>query len=288
MNYFELKEILVKQFEDAGISEMSDIDWIMVEVTKIKRSMLPLAGNFSNTQIEEILEAGRKRAEHIPIGLIFGRTEFYGREFKVSNDTLIPRLDTEILIDEFLKETKNTIDFYKVNKESFSNYKPSILDIGTGSGAIAITLKKETNFDVYAIDISQKALEKAKENAKLNDADITFIQSDLFENIDNLKVDFIVSNPPYIKSDVVLTLEREVKDNEPILALDGGEDGLDFYRKITTEAKNHLNQNGMLFFEIGYDQADAVVDLMKANFDDIKVVKDYGGNDRVVYGKLRS
>ena len=186
------------------------------------------------------------------------------------------------MIDEFLKVTKDL-----KSKTVSDNFTPTVLDVGTGSGAIAVTIQKETNFDVCAVDISEKALEIAKKNALNLGAKVDFIHSNLFENIKDLKVDFIVSNPPYIKSDVLLTLDKEVKDNEPILALDGGTDGLDFYRKITLEAKNHLNENGMLFFEIGFDQAKEVSELMQANFENVTVIKDYGNNDRVVYGKLR-
>ena len=298
MNYFELKKNLVKQFEDAGISETADIDWIIVEITGKKRSQLPFYGEFSEVELEKINDAAAKRLRHIPLGLIFGKSSFYGREFVVTNDTLIPRLDTEILIDEFLKVTesknvKDAVEFlqkHSINENQNLNFIkniPSVLDIGTGSGAIAVTIQKETGFNVTAVDISQKALEIAKKNAKNLGANVEFIHSNLFSNIQEIKVDYIVSNPPYIKSDVVKTLDVEVRDNEPILALDGGEDGLYFYREIVSKSINHLKENGMLFFEIGYDQAEEVSLLMQSDFEDIKVVKDYGNNDRVVYGRLR-
>lgn len=298
MNYFELKKTLVKQFEEAGISETADIDWIMVEVTGKKRSMLPFYGEFSEGKLAKISDAVSKRINHIPLGLIFGKSSFYGRDFAVTNDTLIPRLDTEILIDEFLRVTENenlkdATEFIQ-KFASDENQKlnlikniPSVLDIGTGTGAIAITIQKETGFNVTAVDISLKALDVAKKNAENLGAKVEFIHSNLFSNIQEIKVDYIVSNPPYIKSDVVATLDSEVKDHEPILALDGGKDGLDFYREIVVKSKDHLNEGGMLFFEIGYDQAEEVSLLMQSNFEDIKVVKDYGNNDRVVYGRLR-
>ena len=249
-------------------------------------------------ELEKINDAAAKRLRHIPLGLIFGKSSFYGREFVVTNDTLIPRLDTEILIDEFLKVTesknvKDAVEFlqkHSINENQNLNFIkniPSVLDIGTGSGAIAVTIQKETGFNVTAVDISQKALEIAKKNAKNLGANVEFIHSNLFSNIQEIKVDYIVSNPPYIKSDVVKTLDVEVRDNEPILALDGGEDGLYFYREIVSKSINHLKENGMLFFEIGYDQAEEVSLLMQSDFEDIKVVKDYGNNDRVVYGRLR-
>ena len=275
MKFAELKSIYVKKFNENGIEEKSDIDWIVVEITGQKRSMLPLLDDFSEEEQSKIELALEKRLQHIPLGLIFGQSEFYGRKFFVTNDTLIPRLDTEVLIEEML------------DIETFSK-NSSVLDIGTGSGAIAITLNLERGCKTYAVDISDKALEVARRNAENLGASVELISSDLFSNISELKVNFIVSNPPYICSSVIAELDKEVKDNEPILALDGGEDGLDYYRKIIAQAKDHLNKNGMLFFEIGYDQGKAVSDLMKADFCDIKVVKDYGDNDRVVYGRLKN
>jgi release factor glutamine methyltransferase len=137
-----------------------------------------------------------------------------------------------------------------------------------------------------AVDKSLDALEVAKENATLNDANVSFIESDLFANVKD-KYDLIVSNPPYIKTSIIDTLQKEVKDNEPMMALDGGEDGLDFYKKIIKEAKNYLNKDGYIAFEIGFDQAKEVSDLLEQNeYKDIKVIKDFGSNDRVVIAKI--
>lgn len=274
MKYFELKKEFEKLFSDAKIEETSDIDWIIVEITGRSRSMLPFF-EISDEEYEKILEAINLRLKHIPIGYIFGKTDFYGRDFFVTNDTLIPRIDTEILIESIVKKIKD------------EERVCSILDIGTGSGAIAITIQKETNSKVTAVDISEKALFVAQKNAKNLDSDVEFIKSDLFKNLKNQKFDFIVSNPPYIKSSVIEVLEPEVRLNEPILALDGGESGLKFYEKIIFDAKNYLTKKGYLFFEIGFDQANEVSSLMEKDFEDIKVIKDYSNNDRVVYGRLR-
>lgn len=273
LDYFELKRNLEKSFEKAGIEETADIDWIMVEVTGKSRSMLPLHGKFSTEETKQIMDAVEKRLKHIPLAYIFGKTNFYGYDLEVNQNVLIPRLDTEILIE-------------KVKNDIISNKKAvSVLDIGTGSGAIAIVLQKETGANVTAVDVSPKALEVAKRNAEKNNAEIKFIHSNVFENVVG-KFDFIVSNPPYIETEVVKGLEKEVVDNEPILALDGGEDGLDFYREIVEKAPNFLNEGGKLYFEIGYNQAEAVSGLMKDKFKNIQVFKDYGDNDRVVSGEI--
>ena len=275
LGYRELRRNLEKSFEKAGITEFADIDWIMVEVNGKSRSMLQFIEQFSSDEMNKIMAAVEKRLKHIPLGYIFGKSYFYGREFIVNENVLIPRLDTEVLVEKLVEDIKT------------QNGKVSVLDIGTGSGAIIIATKKETDAKCYAVDVSEKALEVAKENAKLNNAEIEFIKSDLFENISNLKVDYIVSNPPYIETEVVKTLEPEVVLNEPNLALDGGEDGLDFYRKIVKDSKNHLNKKGRLYFEIGYNQGESVSSLMKDDFENIEVIKDYGGNDRVVKGVLK-
>ncbi len=275
MKCLELKEKLKTLFEANGIDDFADIDWIMVEVLETQRSMLPFYGEVSTEKEKLIMQAIDKRLKHMPIAYIFGKTNFYGYDLKVNENVLIPRLDTEVLVEKLVEDIKT------------QSGKVSVLDIGTGSGAIIIATKKETDANCYAVDISEKALMIAKENAELNNAQIEFVKSDLFENISNLKVDFIVSNPPYIETEVVKTLEPEVVSNEPNLALDGGEDGLDFYRIIIKNAKKHLNKKGCLYFEIGYNQGESVSALMKDDFEYVEVIKDYGGNDRVVKGVLK-
>lgn len=275
MRYIDLKKKVQKLFEESGVQELADIDWIAVHFLNVSRSFLPFVENISSEDEAKIMDAVQKRIKHIPLGYIFNETEFFGRKFYVDKNVLIPRLDTEVLIEKIINDIKN-LDF-----------QPSVLDIGTGSGAIAITIKKETGTKVTAVDISPEALLVAKQNAKQNDADIVFVQSNLFEKLSGRKFDIIVSNPPYIESSVIASLSPEVAENEPILALDGGVDGLDFYRKIIMSAKEHLNKNGRIYFEIGYNQAKAVSKLLEANFEDIEVLKDYEGNDRVVLAKLR-
>ena len=273
LGYRELRKNLEIAFKKAGITEFADIDWIMVEVTGKSRSMLQFVEQFSSDEMSKIMNAVEKRLKHIPLGYIFGKSYFFGREFKVDENVLIPRQDTEILIEKICDDIKS-------KKENVS-----VLDIGTGSGAIAITIQKETGANVVAVDVSDGALEIAKHNANKLEADVEFVKSNLFENVKE-QFDFIVSNPPYIESSVIETLDDEVKLNEPILALDGGEDGLDFYRKIVEQSPKYLNKGGKLYFEIGYNQADALKQLMKDKFKNVCVYKDYGNNDRVVVGEI--
>lgn len=230
-------------------------------------------------EADKFLEFINRRCAGEPFAYITGYKEFMKLNFKVNSNVLIPREDTEILVQEILSRT-NLNDF-----KALENIK--ILDMCTGSGCIAISLAKYIeNADVTAIDISKKAIEVAKENAIINDVEVHFIESNLFENIQDQKFDSIVSNPPYIKKEVIPSLQVEVK-REPIIALDGGISGLDFYEKITSEASNYLTENGILAFEIGYDQGKSVSEIMKHNgLRNVITIKDLSGNDRVVIGEM--
>ncbi|KAA5805547.1 peptide chain release factor N(5)-glutamine methyltransferase, partial [Thermoanaerobacterium thermosaccharolyticum] len=198
---------------------------------------------------------------------------FMGLIFNVSPSVLIPRNDTEILVEEVLKRLKSG---------------DTVLDIGTGSGAIAVSIAKYKDVKVYAVDISDEALEVAKENACENGVSdkVIFIKSDLFSSIPkDIKFDLIVSNPPYIRSNEINELQEEVK-REPKIALDGGEDGLTFYRRIVKDSINYIKFGGIIAFEVGFNQAWDVKDiLIDSGYSDIEVVKDLQGIDRVVLGK---
>ena len=228
--------------------------------------------NVDERSVERFKNNIQNFLEGIPIQYINNKAYFMGLEFYVDENVLIPRCDTEILVEEIIKIIK---------KDSLLK----ILDLCTGSGAIAISLKKYlNNIEIMASDISDKALMVARKNASKIGVDVKFIESDLFNNI-NGKFDLIVSNPPYIKKSVIPSLDKQVR-NEPILALDGGKDGLNFYRKISYDAKKFLNNNGYLCFEIGYDQRKDVEDILLQNgYINIYSKKDYGGNDRIIICK---
>lgn len=217
----------------------------------------------------EFISRIEKRKKHIPLQYIINKQNFYGLDLYVNESVLIPRYDTENIVDCIVKDFEGSKDI-------------SVLDLCTGSGCIAISLKKNGFKKVFALDISDKALEVAKHNAYIHNADITFIKSDLYKELPNdIRFDLIVSNPPYIRTGEIEKLDDEVKDFEPKLALDGGKDGLDFYKKILNLSKDFIIKNGSLYFEIGYDQAKDVVDLAKKEgYYNIKIIKDLSGKDR--------
>lgn len=214
-----------------------------------------------------------------PMNYVLGYSYFYGYKFVVNKDVLIPRPETEELVCLILSKYD----------EYFKGQKINICDVGTGSGAIAISLaKEESNLNVYASDISNEAIEVAKLNAKNNDVNINFMCGSMLDPYieNNIKVDILVSNPPYIKQDEVL--EASVVDHEPHVALFGGQDGLKFYREIFENAHRIINEKGMLFFEIGYDQKENLTSLAKQYFENahIEVFKDINGKDRMLFIKL--
>ncbi len=221
------------------------------------------------SKYEELLSRREKRE---PVAYILGKWDFMGLSFIVSKDVLIPEQDTEVLVEEALRYCEDGM---------------RVLDLCTGSGCIALSILNYTN-DTNAVctDISEDALVVAKNNAKsLGFTDrAEFIKTDLFPDEGTGKFDVIVSNPPYIETAVIDTLAPEVKDYEPMLALDGSSDGLAFYRRIVSKAGEYLFSSGYLIMEIGYDQAEAVKALLTENgkYHDIEVIKDYAGNDRVV------
>ena len=265
--------------EQRGIdSPLLDAELFMSEALGVSRMSLLLEPDREVTEAEKkrYFEMLEKRGKNVPAQYILGRCEFMSLDFCVNENVLIPRPDTEILVETVLEKAKET----GIN---------SITDIGTGSGCIAVSLAKYGIDRVKAVDISPKALETAAKNAALNGiADkIEFLQADaLSPNFEINNVDAVVSNPPYIETDIIPTLMKEVKDYEPMNALDGGSDGLVFYRAITKSAAKGLKKGGYVFYEIGYNQGKAVSDILKAEgFEDINIVKDLSGLDRVVYGR---
>ena len=280
MNYRECFEKGKGALADAGIEEAAlDARLLLEHICGTDRNTLRVHGDRTVSPEEEkqYLDAVERRSRRIPLQQITGQQEFMGLPFWVNSNVLIPRQDTEVLVEEVLKHTHDGM---------------RILDMCTGSGCILISILHYSNdCEGLGVDISSPALEVAEENAERllsgrTGVSARFLQSDLFEAVDG-KYDILVSNPPYIRSAVVDTLMPEVKDYEPRIALDGEEDGLVFYRRILSDCKKNLKKGGMLFFEIGYDQAEAVKGMMEqAGFLEVTVKKDFGGLDRVVFGTL--
>lgn len=274
MTYREAIRFGESVLSDAQIEDAKIDAWLLLEmVCRIDRNFyyMHMEEDMQEEQVSEYEIAVKKRAEHIPLQYIIGETEFMGLRFKVNSSVLIPRQDTETLVEEALKVVKPGM---------------KVLDLCTGSGCVIVSiLHNARDVKGYATDISKQALNVAKENAKLNDAAVNFERSDLFDNVTG-SFDIIVSNPPYIRTEEIVKLMPEVSHFEPMEALDGKEDGLYFYRKIIAECADYLNPEGRILFEIGYDQGDAVSGLLReAGFQEISVIKDLAHNDRVVTGR---
>lgn len=253
-----------KVFKENGV-DYSDAEWLVSTIAGKKRSELTgNADKISPSVVEKINAAVNERLTGRPLWYVLGTCDFYGYELYVDERALIPRPETEQLCERAIGS---------INKDS------EVLDLCTGSGAIAIVLKLKTGASVTATDISDDALSLARKNAEKLGADVEFLQGDLFAATEK-RFDVIVSNPPYVRSKDIDGLQKEISF-EPRIAFDGGEDGLEIYRRIAAGAKSHLKENGKLFLEIGYDQKDAITDLF-ADFSSVETFKDYGGNDRIV------
>lgn len=262
-------ENLKKKFRSSSVDE-TDAEWIVSIVTGIKRSELGGDSRVKSSHIDKIGELAAERIKGKPLSYVLGNADFYGYEIKVDERVLIPRPETEELVSEVLKVVKNT---------------DKVLDLCTGSGAIALVINKKSGASVTATDISEAALEVAKENFKQFDAAVETRLIDLYGDLSE-KFDIIVSNPPYIKTEEIDTLDKEVKDYEPRIALDGGEDGLDFYRRICEGAKQRLNEHGKLFLEAGYGEAEEIKKMLENDFN-VEIIKDISGIDRIIKAELK-
>lgn len=273
-----------QSLQKAGVEEYDLDAWYLLEhvtgITKASYYMEP-EHPMHDQEEREYLELIRKRSTRIPLQHLTGVQEFMGLEFLVNEHVLIPRQDTETLVEEAIQVMRP---------------KMKILDMCTGSGCIVLSILKMCREKYYmtelqgiGADVSEEALKVARENGRRLEVPVTWIQSDLFAKIpEEEKYDVIVSNPPYIETAVIDTLQEEVRLHDPYIALDGKEDGLYFYRRIISEAGKYLKPQGKLMFEIGCEQAKAVEELMKnAGYEQITVKKDLAGLDRVVYGTLQ-
>ena len=255
-----------EQLKKNGIDEPAEAEWIVSIILSVPRDQVDTADTVSFENFKKIDRLVKERITGRPLWYCIGDTDFYGYTIKVDERVLIPRPETELLVENALKY---------VDKDK------TVLDLCTGSGAIAIAINKKTQAKVTASDVSEKALILAKNNAEFNGAEVEFVESDMFSNLQGRKFDLIVSNPPYIKSGEIKELQTEVKSFEPILALDGGLDGLDYYRIISKNAKDYLTENGVLFLECGYDQAEQVKALLNG-FKKVEIIKDYENIDRII------
>jgi len=278
--YNQLIHKYSKTFSDKGLSTNMLKAFIFELCNEEKVNLYLEMDKEALKTIEEKFEKGVQRLlNDEPMNYVLGYSYFYGYKMLVNKDVLIPRYETEELVGLILSKYDEFMPKAKID----------LCDVGTGSGAIGIALKKEeANMNVYASDISLEALEMAKNNAKLNDAKITYFCGSMLDPYieNNIKVDILVSNPPYIKNDE--TLENSVKDYEPHVALFGGDDGLKFYREIFEKAHLILKEKAMLFFEMGYDQKENLTTLAKNYFPngEIEVFKDINGKDRMLMIKL--
>ena len=274
MQYAKLYQIGKEQLQKAGITDAElDARLLLEFICHTDRNALYAHGDqeIEDEKMQDFLQLIEKRAVHIPLQHLTGEQNFMGLDFLVNEHVLIPRQDTEILVEEIMRDLHDGI---------------RILDMCTGSGCILLSLLHYSNdCSGVGVDVSEDALAVARQNAdRLAEKQAVFIQSDLFEKVEG-SFDLIVSNPPYIRSQEIAGLMPEVREHEPHLALDGKDDGLHFYREIIKGAMPHLKRGGQLFFEIGYDQGEAVQALLAENgYTEIAVVKDYAGLDRVVYG----
>ncbi len=272
------KEILNSAREVLKAHNIADADvdawYLLAHVLNINRAdfILQREQSISEEKAREYMELIHFRACHTPLQYLTKTQEFMGLEFIVNDNVLIPRQDTECLVEEVLKVSKD--------KE--------ILDLCTGSGCIIISLAVLGNIKKgTAVDLSEEALAVAKENAARLGSDVTFIKSDLYDQVEGL-FDIIVSNPPYIKTSEYLELMPEVRDHEPAMALEAGPDGLEFYRRIVSGLSTYLRKDGWIFFEIGCNQGKEVADLLqKEGFQEIQIKQDLSGLDRMVSGRYR-
>ncbi|MHB8905304.1 MAG: peptide chain release factor N(5)-glutamine methyltransferase [Melioribacteraceae bacterium] len=282
LTVLESLKLSTEYLEKKGIeSARLNAELLLAEILNCKRLDLYLKFDqpLKENEVDIYREWISRRGKFEPLQYIIGKVEFFGLQFKVTHDVLIPRSETEILVEEVINFAKDK-----------SGLK--ILDIGTGSGNIPIALAKNlTNAEIISVDVSTKAIEVAKENALLNSVEskVEFILSDINHfKIETGLFDIVISNPPYVSAEEYPSLQKEIVEYEPSIALTDSNDGLDFYRTIAEKSKSFLKKEGKIFFEIGKEQFDDVEKiLLKNNFLNIKITKDYQQIERVISGELK-
>lgn len=265
-------DIAKKMLKDCDIKNIQDAEHIMASVLEIESAELSSISQLTKSQAKKFMKGIKQRCKHVPLDKIIGYTDFLNVRIPFEKSTLTPRQETEILTEMIVKDIHGK--------------KLEVLDLCSGSGCIGLAIAKNSECNVTLSDISKKAIKSSMKNAAINDIKVNYILSDMFNSIPS-KYDIIVCNPPYITRSDLEKLEIEVKDFDPRLALDGGADGLDFYREIGKTAAEFLNDNGKIYLEIGIDQSKSVVECLQEAFVDIKVIKDYSGIDRFIVAKKR-
>lgn len=268
MKLSELKFELQQSFKQSKI-DRREVDILLCETLGVRFDELYKIEEIDKKMAKKVKNFAKKRQNGMPIQKIFKRAYFFDYVFFVNKNVLCPRPETELLAEEVIK---------------IADKNCRVLDLCTGSGCLAVTIQKKIGANVTASDISKKALYVAKKNAKYLNANVKYVCSDMFKNIKG-KFDIIVSNPPYIPTKTCQTLDREVKDFDPIISLDGGNDGLDFYRTICKNAKKYLNKNGKILLEVGINQAKTVENMLKNAGFGSKIKKDYNNIERIVIGE---
>jgi len=269
-----------KKLKESGIGEYAlDSELIMMDVMHMNRINVLTNSTILLTeqQQSDFDKKIQRRMNKEPVAYILGYREFMGLDFYVESGVLIPRPDTEILVEAVLNIIRN------------NNKKVNVAEVGAGSGCISISIAKFVNAECYCTDINPKAIEISIKNAKLNkvEDEVHFYNGDIFNALPSMKFDIIVSNPPYIRKKDIALLMPDVRNYEPENALCGGADGLDFYRRITIDGKNLLKPGGYIFYEIGYDEAEEVSRILaESGYNDIRVKKDLSGLDRVVMARM--
>lgn len=264
------REIAKNRLALSGIDTF-EADYIISAQFNIPVTEIPFTNlDLKKSQYKKFIKNVNLRCRHKPVTKIFKKAYFYGNEFVINKNVLSPRFETELLVEKALE---------------YINENDRVLDLCTGSGCIAISLSKAKKIYAEGCDISKKALKIARKNNKKLGANVEFYISNMFEKVQG-KFQVIVSNPPYIETETISKLDKEVKENDPYIALNGGNDGLDFYREIANNIKNYLLEDGVLLMEIGYNQGETVKGLFMDFAKEIQVLKDYNNNDRIVVVKV--
>lgn len=294
MKKIELLNTAVNRLNENNIPDAEDSALrLLAHVLNIDYSKLCLQENIKDDVVDDYLALIDSRCNHVPLDRLIGYKYFFQVKIPFNKSVLTPRYETEFLVERVIMDIKNKYSQTRINLP----FEPvTVLDMCTGSGCVGLSIAWETGANVTMADISKNVITIAKENCELNNEirneqslppiNPTFLVSDMFENI-TCKYDIIVCNPPYIKSTDLNKLEIEVRDFDPALALDGGKDGLDFYRNISKNAHKYLKPNGMLYLEVGYDQAEKVAKMLDKNFENIEIKKDLANIDRFIIAKKR-